>query len=99
MERTEVIFGENNSGEVQLFSDEVKAGFMEISVSNNLLIVYHTEVDEAYGERGFAKLLLKALVEYAQENYLKISPLCPFVHAQFKRHPEQYHAVWHVKDR
>jgi predicted GNAT family acetyltransferase len=29
-----------------------------------------------------------------EKNNLKIVPLCPYVHAQFKRHPEEYADVW-----
>jgi predicted GNAT family acetyltransferase len=93
MERTEVVLG-NIKGEVQLFSDNKKAGKMDISVVRNKLTVYHTEVDDEYSGRGFAKLLMERLVSYARENDLKIVPLCPYVHAQFKRHPEEYNDVW-----
>lgn len=92
MERTEVVLGD--VGEVQLFSDDRKVGKMDISVADHKLTVYHTEVDEEYSGRGFAKLLLEKLVSYARENDLKIVPLCPYVFAQFKRHPEEYHDVW-----
>lgn len=93
METTKVVLG-NIKGEVQLFSDDNKAGKMDISVVGNKLTVYHTEVDEAYAGKGFAKLLLEKLVSYARENDLKILALCPYVHAQFKRHPEEYNDVW-----
>jgi len=93
MEKTEVVLG-NARGEVQLFSDDKKAGKMDISVIKNKLTVYHTEVDEEYAGRGFAKLLLNQLVSYARENDLQILPLCPYVHAQFKRNPEEYNDVW-----
>jgi predicted GNAT family acetyltransferase len=93
MERTEVVLA-NVRGEVQLFSDENKAGKMDISVIGNKLTVYHTEVNPEYEGRGFAKLLLEKLVSYAREHELKIVPLCPYVHAQFKRHPEEYNDVW-----
>lgn len=97
MERTTVILNDKNRGEIQLFSDENKAGKMDISVSGNLLTVYHTEVDEIYNGRGFAKVLLDKLVSYAKEKNMKIVPLCPYVHAQFKRHPEEFEEIWYKR--
>ncbi len=93
MERTEIVL-EGRKGEIQLFSDDKKAGKMDISVIGKKLTVYHTEVDPEFEGKGFAKILLERLVSYARENDLKIVPLCPFVHAQFKRHPEEYNDVW-----
>ncbi len=93
MERTAVVL-ENVKGEVQLFSDDQKAGKMDISVIGEKLTVYHTEVNPEYEGKGFARLLLGQLVYYARENNLKIVPLCPYVHGQFKRHPEEYNDVW-----
>ncbi|SFT35691.1 hypothetical protein SAMN05421857_0346 [Chryseobacterium formosense] len=64
MENTKVIFTEDSIGEVQLFSDDKKAGKMDISVSDGKLRVYHTEVDPEYEGKGFAKLLLNQLISY-----------------------------------
>lgn len=93
METTKVVL-RNVRGEIQLFSGDKKAGKMDISVMKDKLTVYHTEVNEEYAGRGFAKILLEKLVSYARENDLKIVPLCPYVHAQFKRNPEEYNDVW-----
>lgn len=93
METTKVVLG-NVRGEIQLFSNDKKAGKMDISVIRGKLTVYHTEVDDEYAGNGFAKLLLNQLVSYARESDLKIVPLCPYVHAQFKRNPEEYSDVW-----
>ena len=98
MERTEVVLNKENRGEVILFSDDKKAGKMDISVKADTLTVYHTEVDEAYNGRGFAGILLAKLVGYARENNLKIIPLCPYVHGQFKRKPELYTDIWYKKE-
>ena len=94
MEKTEVILSDGVNGEVQLFSNDQKAGEMAISVANGKLTVFHTEVYDAFKDRCFAKLLLDRLVSYAKENNLKILPLCPYVHAQFKRHPDEYASIW-----
>jgi len=95
MENTKVVFKEDGIyGEVQLFSDDKKAGKMDISVAHSKLRVYHTEVQDEYEGKGFAKLLLNQLVSYARENSLRIIPLCPYVLAQFKRNPEEYADVW-----
>lgn len=98
METTNVVLNEKGRGEVQLSSDGKNAGKMDISVHAPRLTVYHTEVDPQYEGRGFAKLLLKELVSYARKNDLKIIPLCPFVHAQFKRRPEEYQDIWFKKE-
>lgn len=95
MELTEIIPGENGFGEIRLLSDGKKAGKMEISREPNLLTVYHTEVDESYAGKGFGKILLKALVDLARKEGLKIKPLCPYVHLQFKRHEADYQDIWY----
>jgi uncharacterized protein len=67
---------------------------MDIAVMKDNLVVYHTEVSEKLRGLGIAAKLLNRLVGHARDNKLKIVPLCPFVHAQFKRHPDQYEDVW-----
>ena len=94
MESTKIAFKGRAYGEVQLFTEEVKAGKMDIAITNGRLTVFHTEVDPEFKGLGFAKLLLEKLVSYAKEKELKIVPLCPYVNIQFRRHPAQYEDVW-----
>ncbi|MBE9586203.1 N-acetyltransferase [Mucilaginibacter sp. JRF] len=94
MESTKVILRNSSYGEVQLFSNDEKAGKMTIAVADGKLTVFHTEVRPEFQGHDFAKLLLAQLVNYATENGLKIIPLCPYVNAQFRRHPAQYEDVW-----
>jgi uncharacterized protein len=58
------------------------------------LIVYHTEVAEKLKGQGVAPRLLDRMVEYARKENLQVVPLCQYVLAQFKRHPEQYSDIW-----
>jgi predicted GNAT family acetyltransferase len=69
-------------------------GEMAVSVSGNTLTAYHTEVSPRAEGKGLAKKLLASMVDYARNNQLKVIALCPFVHAQFSRHPEQYSDIW-----
>ena len=39
------------------------------------MTIIHTEVDDSYEGRGLGKQLVKAGVQYARENHLKILPL------------------------
>ncbi|WP_291910399.1 GNAT family N-acetyltransferase [Chitinophaga sp. CB10] len=48
----------------------------------------HTEVPPELEGRGIASALAKYVLEYARANNLKVKPLCPYVHAYMKRHPE-----------
>ena len=95
MENTIVEVQEDGSGEIKLFSNGNQAGKMDINIHRDILTVFHTEVDEAYEGRGFAKLLLTQLVSYAREKDLKVRPTCPYVHMQFKRHEDDYKDIWY----
>jgi len=85
---------EKNHGAFNLYDEGNKIGEMVVSVDNNLLTVYHTEVDEEQAGKGYAKLLLDAMTAHARSNNVKVRALCPYVHAQFKRHPDEYADIW-----
>lgn len=67
---------------------------MVVGFSGNNLVVYHTEVHEKLRGQGIASKLLVEMVAYARKQNLKVVPLCPYVHGQFERHPDQYADIW-----
>ena len=67
---------------------------MEFSVKNGVMTVYHTEVAKELKGQGVATRLLDEMVAYARNNKVNVVPLCPFVHAQFKRNPKKYEDIW-----
>lgn len=72
---------------------ESKAEIHFVPTGATKMIVDHTYVsDELRGQR-VGEELVRALVEYAREQELKVIPLCPFTKLQFERHPE-YHDVY-----
>ena len=52
------------------------------------MIIEHTEVSEELKGQNVGFLLVKAAVEFAREQNIKIIPLCPFANSVFKRKPE-----------
>jgi predicted GNAT family acetyltransferase len=71
-----------------------RIGEMLISISGKEMTVYHTEVVPKAEGKGLAKQMLNEMVAYARKNNLKVIALCPYVHAQFTRHPDEYADVW-----
>ena len=67
---------------------------MVIAIDKQNLTVFHTEVSDKLKGQGVARRLLTTMVDYARQHHLKVIALCPFVSAQFKRHPELYADVW-----
>jgi uncharacterized protein len=65
-----------------------------ISVAGSNMTVYHTEVFPKGEGKGLGKKLLAHMADYARKNSLKVVPLCPFVHGQFNRRPEEYRDIW-----
>lgn len=48
----------------------------------------HTGVPDAMGGKGVAKALLEFMLDDARANGFRIVPVCPYVFAQYARHPE-----------
>ncbi|MEO6300661.1 MAG: GNAT family N-acetyltransferase [Paracoccaceae bacterium] len=53
-----------------------------------LVIADHTEVPDSFRGTGAGLALVTQLVADARKEGFKIMPLCPFVNAQRKKHPE-----------
>ncbi|WP_379085293.1 GNAT family N-acetyltransferase [Pedobacter sp. UC225_65] len=94
MEEAILKLNEQNQGAFVIMEGEEQLGEMVLSISGAELTVYHTEVSPKAEGRGLAKVLLNAMVAYARAHQLKVVPLCPFVHAQFKRHPQEFEDIW-----
>ena len=97
MEEVKLNLNEKRHGHFYINENDEQIAEMIIGISGNDLTVYHTEVLPKAEGRGLAKKLLLAMVDYARKNGLKVIALCPYVFAQFKRHPEEYADVWKNK--
>jgi predicted GNAT family acetyltransferase len=90
MEEVGLRLNSNGRGYFLIKENGEELGQMEVSVIGNQLTAFHTEVVPKAKGKGYAKKFLNEMVSYSKKNNLKVKALCPFVHAQFKRHPEQY---------
>ena len=73
----------------ELLYDAEKAGFLEYHKNKaGVLEITHTEVAEEFGGKGLGMELVKAAVEDAQKNNLKIHSLCPYAKKMIEKTPE-----------
>lgn len=56
--------------------------------SPTLIIADHTGVDDSLRGTGAGAALVEHMVKTARAEGVRIMPLCPFVNAQRKKHPE-----------
>ena len=61
------------------------------------IVFTHTEVPKVFEGQGVASKMAKTALEYAKENGLQVIPLCPFVAAYIRKHPEYQPLVWNAK--
>lgn len=94
MDEVQLILNSKGHGAFLINEGNERIAEMVIAVDDKNLTVYHTEVFPKAEGRGLAKKLLESMVTYARDKKLSVIPLCPFVHAQFKRHPELYADIW-----
>jgi predicted GNAT family acetyltransferase len=94
MKDVELKLSNHGKGDFVIEQDGERVAEMEIAIRDGNLTVFHTEVAEKLKGQGVASKLLETMVSYAREKKLKVIPLCPYVLAQFKRHPDQYADIW-----
>ena len=61
---------------------------LEYTRATGLIVYNHTEVPENLEGQGIASQLAKVALDFARDNELKVMPLCPYVAAYIRRHPE-----------
>ena len=98
MEEVLLKLDEKNHGHFYISENGEQFAEMQIGISENDLTVYHTEGSPNREGKGLAKKLLLTMADYARKNNLKVIALCPYVFAQFKRHPGEYADIWKNKD-
>ena len=94
MDKVELNLDEKRHGAFTISDGAEQLGEMVVSISGSHLTVYHTEVAAKAEGKGLARQLFNAMIAYVREHGLKIIPLCPYVHAQLKRHPQEFSDVW-----
>jgi len=90
MAELKLVLNDQQQGAFYMMEGSEQLGEMVIRITGPNLTVYHTEVNPKAEGKGYAKKMLDAMVDHARTNHLQVIPLCPYVHAQFKRYPEAY---------
>ncbi|CAM4346448.1 GNAT family N-acetyltransferase [Zobellia roscoffensis] len=86
----------NKQGEKGRFEIDIdgQIAFMEYMISKqNIIYLTHTEVPSSLGGQGVGSALVSKVFEFIEESGMKMAPLCPFVAAYIKRHPEKGEAM------
>jgi uncharacterized protein len=69
---------------------EDKTAFIEFILSNeNIIFLTHTEVPIGLEGKGAGSAIVSKTLDYIKEKGYTLAPLCPFVAAYVKRHPER----------
>jgi uncharacterized protein len=68
--------------------------FVEYLQAGNNIVFTHTEVPVEWEGQGVGNKLAKYVLDYAVEKGYEIQPLCPFIAAYVRRHPEYKPHIW-----
>jgi predicted GNAT family acetyltransferase len=75
------------AGRLELVVDGLMA-YVDYQLLGTSIIYAHTEVPGALEGRGVGYALARAALDLARERGLQVVPLCPFIAAYIRRHPE-----------
>ena len=79
---------DNESAKQYEFEFEGEIPKIEYIKTKNKIFLTHTEVPTSLEGKGLGSALVKAVLEDIEQKDLTLVPLCPFVAAYIKRHPE-----------
>ena len=80
----------DNPSELQYeaLRDGERVGPIRYRVEPGVVVLVHTEVDEAVEGTGVGSQLVRGALDDLRARDLRLVPLCPFVAAYLRRHPE-----------
>lgn len=68
--------------------DGVRVGLADARVRGDIVVMSHTEVDSAYGGRGFAAEIVAFALDDIRAQGRRVKPVCPYVARYIERHPD-----------
>jgi uncharacterized protein len=63
-------------------------GHLEYGLRPEVMTIVHTEVDPALEGRGVAGALVRAALDHARAQGLRVDPECSYTRSYMDRHPE-----------
>jgi hypothetical protein len=72
----------------ELVDDDTVVGQIRYRREDGAVALVHTEVDPVYEGKGLAGELVEGALQDLRERGLRVIPVCPFVRAWLRRHPE-----------
>lgn len=79
----------------ELWVDGARVGFIAYRREPASVVLVHTDIDPADEGRGLGSQLVAGALDDIRSRGLGLVPLCPFVAAYLRRHPEQTDLVVH----
>ncbi|HTN61099.1 MAG TPA: GNAT family N-acetyltransferase [Devosia sp.] len=80
--------GESHGRYVVNLAPGVEAEMTYRKLASGVMSIDHTGVPPEFGGRGIAAKLVNAAISDARSEGFKIEPICSYVEAQFRRHPD-----------
>lgn len=74
----------------ELLVDGRLAGFAQYRLAGDRITMFHTEVEPEYEGRGLGDELASSALDDIRRRGLALVPLCPFISAYIRRHPDGY---------
>lgn len=82
---------DGSKGSFYIEADGITLAEMTYSMAGaDLMIIDHTEVSDTLRGKNVGYQLVKAGVEYARTNNIKILPLCPFAKAMIEKRIDEF---------
>lgn len=80
--------------EARLGDEDAIAGLIDYKMTDQAIILLHTEVSDGFEGQGIGSRLVRAVLEDARERQTSVIPKCPFVVRWLERHPEQHDVLY-----
>jgi uncharacterized protein len=77
----------------ELMRDGEVLGFVRYRREPGAVALVHTDVDPALEGQGLGSVLVKGALDDLRRRGLRVVPVCPFVRAYLRRHPEDADGV------
>src|ERR1700730_3605761 len=75
-------------GKYTIAVDGQTVGLAALADRDNQRVLYHTEVDEQFGGRGLANILVGEALQATRADGKRVVAVCPMVAAFIQKHPE-----------